>query len=144
MQNMKQSPITRFFVVPLTLVALVSGCHKWSPPSQSPADFIRDEEPSKVKLYLTDGRELVVENPVVTETTISGTVDDSLVTIPFEEIEQLEGRRTDVPATVVVAFLGTVLAAATVFVVACATDENCTIGPTFGGNRSPIEPGIKP
>ena len=101
MQYIRWSWFTRFFIVPLTLLALLSGCYKWSTPSQTPADLIRLENPSKVRLNLKDGRRFVVKNPVVTESAISGHVRDSLVTIQFEDIEQLEQRRFN-PASVVV------------------------------------------
>ena len=49
---LRTARFTRFFVVPVTLLALFSRCYKWSTPSQSPADFIRVEEPSKVRLQV--------------------------------------------------------------------------------------------
>ena len=105
---LRASRVTRFVVIPLTLVALLSSCYKWSTASQSPADFIREEEPSKVRLTLTEDRQVVVENPVVTDGAISGVVGghrersdsrwtwvsgDSLGVIPLDDVVQLQERR---------------------------------------------------
>lgn len=88
----RRSPLVHNVVIPITLLALLSGCYKWSTPGQSPVDFIRDKEPSQVKLHLKDGRQLVVHDPSVTNGDISAFVNDTLRTVPFDEVSYLEHR----------------------------------------------------
>lgn len=99
MLYIRRSRLTRYFVVPLMLLALLSGCYKWSLPGQGPADYIRAEGPSKVRVTLKDSRRFVVEDPTVGDGAITGTVGDSTVTIPLDRLWSLEERHLDHPKT---------------------------------------------
>jgi hypothetical protein len=108
MSRLRTSRFTRLVVIPLTLVALLAGCYKWSPPSQSPADYISQERPSEVRLYLTGGREVLVENPTLTNELVLGLVGDTLTRIPLDQILRLERRSTNIPVVLGIT-LGSVL-----------------------------------
>lgn len=95
MRALRRSAFTRYLIIPFTLVAVLSGCYKWSEPDLSPRDFIRLEEPSKVRLTLTDDRLVVLEHPAVTDSTISASDGDLRWVIPFHEVTRLEHRSFD-------------------------------------------------
>lgn len=126
MQYIKRSPVTRFFVVPLTLLALFSGCYTWTNPAQSPADFIRVEAPSQVRLTLKDNRQFVVRNPTATDSTISWPEADTLATIRLDQLRFLEARRLDAEKTIGATSGALVVAGILVLIplwIACSGDD---------------------
>ena len=104
MRYIRRSSFTRFLVVPLMIVTLLSGCY-WAVPNEAPATFVAYERPSKVRLTLTGGRKPIVLNPTLEKRAIADLVEDSLMSFPLEEIVQLEQRRFSVLPVLLVAVL---------------------------------------
>ena len=108
MEALRQSFLVRYLVIPITILAMFSGCYKWSRPSQSPVDFFRDEEPSGVRLWLDDGGQLIVHDATVMigdPLLVSGLVNDTLRTIRLDEVAYVERRTFNILGTVGIVLL---------------------------------------
>jgi hypothetical protein len=89
-------------------VAVLPGCYTWHTPEVSPRQYISEQHPSAVRVVLTDGTPVGLENPRIVGESIVGTaasegrgrsMDDSVV--PLEYVASLEARNLDTPRTVV-------------------------------------------
>ena len=124
MQALRRSFLVRPLVVPITLLALLSGCYKWSS-WDKPFPGWR-ELPSEVRLTLEDSRQLEAKNPVVTDTTISWSEGEFLWVIPVDEISRVEHRRFDWVATSLAVLLP--VAGLTVVAIASCPGGNIAYG----------------
>jgi hypothetical protein len=128
---------TRFFVVPLTLIALFSGCTKWATwggPDVLPHDT---DLPKRVRVtYETEAatRVVVLESASVVGDSLVG---DALkqrrgfentygptkrLAIPLADITGIESRQKDMRGRIVLASLLTAALAFTIIIV-CSSDE---------------------
>lgn len=95
---------------PVATLILMMGCASWQQPEASPAPFIRDERPSKVKLFLAGGDSLVVWQPVIRNDSLVGLLPNSApagetlrsYARPLGEIDSLKVRRASGSKTAVV------------------------------------------
>jgi hypothetical protein len=69
---------------------------------------IADEQPQKVQVKLTDGSELVLQQPTVSGDTLMGLEGDDQRHIPLADVSAIEVRRTDALLTTAFVF-GTVV-----------------------------------
>lgn len=98
---LRTSRLTRFFVVPVTLVALFSGCYKWSTIGYVP----HSAEHEKLQVRLTyeaqaaTGGERVERTVILESPTVVG---DSLrtagFTLPLADITRIEKKKPDMVA----------------------------------------------
>ena len=57
-------PLARRVIAALLLV-LLNACYSWRTTTISPAQLIAEEEPSIVRVTLTDGRQLTLRDPTI-------------------------------------------------------------------------------
>ena len=106
MQTIPCSPFVRTVVLPLTLLAFLSGCvHKWGTLKTSPADYVREEQPSKLRVHLRDGTKLVVVSPEIEADTLTGFVRDTVRRIPLEDVARVDYRKSDQVGTALIVLL---------------------------------------
>jgi hypothetical protein len=122
--------VTRFLVVPLTLVALFSGCYKWSAPG-TPVLGGEGDVPSRVRVTLTNFTQLELEDVTLVGDTLRGwanAVQDTVL-VPVSTVARLEVRKTNWVTTGLLIGLGVWLAA---IAIECA-DADCFegMGPSF-------------
>ena len=128
MRALRRSSFMRYIVIPLTLIAWLSACHKWSYSPLSPSQTV-SEEPDRVRVTTSSDR-WVLESPRVEGDSLFGLMAKSGETraIPLGEIQRLEIRESDVLATVGTVLGVTVVTGFGFLVVACAIDERCLEG----------------
>ena len=92
-----RNPLARRVIAALLMV-LLNACYSWRPTTISPAQLIAEEEPSAVRVTLTDGRRLTFVDPFID--------NDSLVQgyravpVVVSEISTVEVRRLSVTKSV--------------------------------------------
>lgn len=132
----RHSRIVRLVLLPLTLVALLPACHKWST-LRSPIETAIDaEQPDPVRLTLSNGRQIVLSGARIEADSVIGFTGSSIsktwtslenpsargrIAVPLEQVQRVDGRRTSVVATAATA-LGVAFIATTVIV--CGQDSN--------------------
>lgn len=124
MRCLRESAFLRVVVLPFALVLWLSGCHKWVDlePPYGPA--IEAAETREFRLTVKGERRETESATLRGDTLWAGTLP-----IPLKDLEAVEVRRKDVPATVgatMLVFFGVALMAAAI----CAA-EDC-IGFDFG------------
>jgi hypothetical protein len=123
---LRASRVTRFFVVPLTLVALFVGCHKWSEPDTPIDVFAREGDfSSRIRVTQSAGRRYELERPIVIRDTLKGWVDalQDTIQIALADVSKLEMRKTNWLTTGLLIYLGV----GTVAFVACMATNDCGI-----------------
>jgi hypothetical protein len=95
MQTLPRSLLVRTVVIPVTLLAFLSGCHKWSTVDASPGQYLNEDQPEMVRVTW-HGELYEVRSPVVQADSITGQAkDESRFAAPLAEIEHLEARKFD-------------------------------------------------
>ena len=122
MLRYRRSPFLRRVVLPLTLLAFLSACHYWRPLEPPIAQAITEEEPGTVRVTLTDNSRIVLEEPRISGDSLIALGDT--VGVALNDVQQVEGRRSDVFGTVLLASGAFVLAAVAIVVTVCLL-ENC-------------------
>ena len=79
-------------IATLLLAAHLAGCYSMRTTTISPTEIIADEQPSTVRVTLTDGTQLTLEDPTTRNDSISGFVSISAA----GTIELADGRRMTV------------------------------------------------
>ena len=121
----RRSPFLRRVILPLTLLAFLSACHKWVPLEPPVAQAITEQEPGTVRITLTDNSRVVLKEPRV-----SG---DSLIAlgytvgVPLEEVQQVEAQRANTPATIGLV-VGVILLVWAGLTALCAAEDACDFG----------------
>ncbi len=69
------------------LLALLAGCQSWHATTVNPRTLLPEEQPSYVRLTLTDGTIVTIKNPIVR--------NDSIVSAEAAEAAQLGGLRSE-------------------------------------------------
>ena len=129
----RRSPFLRRVILPLTLLAFLSACHKWVPLEPPVAQAVAEEAPGTVRVTLADGSQVVLKEPHISGDSLVAFEDGKepqTVALLLEDVRQAEVRRTNVPATVglvfgiaVVSFAAVVVV---VFAIACEGEKsNC-------------------
>jgi hypothetical protein len=122
----RRSRFLRFVVLPLALVSFLSACHKWvdlKPPIER---AFAEEQPESVRLTLVDDSVLAVKTPTVEGDTLfalaadrweevpTGVSRDGVpitervypsLTVPLDQIRQVEVRRPNTVGTILVVLL---------------------------------------
>ncbi len=122
----RRSPFLRRVILPLTLLAFLSACHKWVPLEPPVAQAIAEEEPGTVRVTLADDSRVVLKEPRVSGDSLVA-LDDT-VRVALDDVQQIEARRANTPATIGLV-VGSIAAAFGVLilalVIACSGESNC-------------------
>ena len=98
MPYFRRSPLLRRVVLPLTLLAFLSACHKWVPLEPPVAQAIAEEEPGTVRVTLADSSRVVLKEPRISGDSLVA-LDDT-VRVALDDVQQIEARRANTPATI--------------------------------------------
>jgi hypothetical protein len=133
----RRSPLLRRVILPLTLLAFLSACHKWVPLEPPVAQAVAEEEPGTVRVTLADGSQVVLKEPHISGDSLVAFEDGKepqTVALLLEDVRQAEVQRTNKPATVGLVFgIAVVTVAAVVFLV-FAISCDWEYSECFGGN----------
>ena len=122
----------RRIIACILLPCYLVACTTWKTQEASPEQVLA-EEPGKVQVTLTDGSQLVLEDPAVSGDTLSGLYDGAPVHIPLADVWSIAVKGTDATKTGFVV-LGVVLTVvAILYFVACADSDN----PTYINDNCP-------
>ena len=69
-----RTPLTRRFIAALLMV-LLTACHSWQPTTVSPQQLIPEEQPSPVRVTLTNGETVTIKDPTMRNDSIVGVTD---------------------------------------------------------------------
>ena len=95
---------------PLHHRALLTACHSWQPTTVSPQALLPAEQPSSVRVTLTNGETVTVRDPTMRNDSIVGVTENdrgprtSPVEVASQDIRLLEVRRLSVTKNIVLAF----------------------------------------
>ena len=116
-----RTPLTRRFIAALLMV-LLTACHSWQPTTVSPQQLIPEEQPSPVRVTLTNGETVTIKDPTMRNDSIVGVTDadgalrTSAVGVALRDVRLLEVQRFSPSRTVgVVVLTSAVLAAFALF-----------------------------
>jgi hypothetical protein len=128
MRALRRSSFLRYIVIPLTLMAWLSACHKWSYSPLSPSQAV-SEGPDRVRVT-TPSERVVLYSPRVEGDSIIGSlpITGGRQASSICEIERLETRQFDVLWTVPTVLGVTVVTGFVVLAALCGFDENCFEG----------------
>ena len=120
-----RTPLARRVIAALLLV-LLTACYSWRPTPISPQTLIPAEQPSSVRVTLTSGERVTLENPAVRSDSIFGLTDAGVVGVASEDVGLLEVRRFALVETVVLSAVGAVVLGTAVELIAyCTQVEAC-------------------
>ena len=99
MLYVRGSWLFRRFVLPLTLVTLLSACTKWV--ALEPPYAPSQGEYEKLRITGDDGTRVVIHDPRLEADSLRGTVSDSdqVAAIPIDSVQKIEKRGTNWLAT---------------------------------------------
>jgi hypothetical protein len=83
----------------LLLVMSTVGCYSWRPVSVGPSALINETRPRDVRVTLTDGTVVTMQNPMLMSDTIVGATRTGSVRAPTWELQRLEVLRFSVTRT---------------------------------------------
>jgi hypothetical protein len=110
-------------MLPVTLVAFMSACHKWS--TIEPGQPFAEEGTEELRITQTHRQRVVLKESVVVGDSVVGLVNGDSASIALSEVDKIEVRKGDWVGTFLV-LLGAAAGAFVAFgAVACGI-ENCT------------------
>ncbi len=124
MRRFSISRLIHQVMLPVTLVAFMSACHKWS--TVEPGQPFAEDGNAEVRITQTDGQRVYVKESAVVGDTLTGLVNGHSASIALSETDKIEVRKTDVVGTVglVVGIGAAIVAAAFLgFVVGCSLND---------------------
>ena len=89
----RRSRFLRLVVLPLTLLAFPSACHKWVPPEVGPGVRLRISAPELSSKRLVGAVESVVGDTLV----LKLDKGDAISTVPFTAVERIDVSRGSIP-----------------------------------------------
>ena len=98
----------------LLLPVYLAGCSSWYVQEVSPQQLVTEEQPKKIRVTLTDGSQLQIEQPTVSGDTLMGyevrgrRYSGQQVNIPLSDVTDVAIQRTDAGKTTAL-IVGTVL-----------------------------------
>jgi hypothetical protein len=114
----------RRLIACILLPSYLVACTTWKTQEASPQQVLAEEQPDKVQVTLTDGLQLVLEEPAVSGDTLSGLYDGTPVHIPLADVWSIAVKGTDAKKTGFVV-LGVVLTVVAITIlVACADPDD--------------------
>jgi hypothetical protein len=97
---MRTHPPLRRLVACILLPCCLLACSTWKTQEASPQQVLADEQPAKVRVTLTDGSQVVLEQPVVSGDTLTGLREGEQVSISLASVSELELRKGDTVKTI--------------------------------------------
>jgi len=122
-------------MLPVTLVAFMSACHKWS--TVEPGQPFAEDGTEEVRITQTHGQRVVLKESAVVGDTLVGLVNGDSASFALSEVDEIEVRKGDWVGTTLVVFGATAGAFLAFVAVACAIDCDFSIGGS-GGYEIPI------
>ena len=116
----------RRFIACILLPCYLVACTSWKTQEASPQQVLADDQPDKVRVTLTDGSQVVLEEPAVSGDTLSGLDDSTPVHIPLADVADVEVRKTDIIPTVALVVLGLGVVFVGVAAIVLCTDDEIT------------------
>ncbi len=104
----------------ILLPCYLLACSSWKTVEVSPVQVISEEQPSKVRLTLTDGSTVVLEQPVVSGDTLTGVGEGEQVTIPVSDVTHVAVRKTSAGKTIALGVLAGGVIVGALYLVALA------------------------
>ena len=126
-----RTSLTRRFIAALLMV-LLTACHSWQPTTVSPQQLIPEEQPSPVRVTLTNGETVTIKDPTMRNDSIVGVTDadgaqrTSAVGVALRDARLLEVQHFSVGKTVGLVF-GTAVGL-TAFVIGAGYVILCKVG----------------
>ncbi len=99
----RRSPLLRRVILPLTLLAFLSACHKWVPLEPPLAQAITEGEPGTVRVTRTDNSRIVLKEPHISGDSLVAFEEGKeaqTVALPLEDLQRVEEKRTNTPAII--------------------------------------------
>jgi hypothetical protein len=84
----------------------------WNTQEASPQQVLEDEQPDKVRVTLSDGSQVVLEEPEVSGDTLTGVATGQQRSIPLADVSALAVRKADASRTLGAVVDGLVVTAA--------------------------------
>ena len=115
-----RTPLARRVIAALLLV-LLTACQSWQPTTVSPQQLIPEEQPSPVRVTLTNGETVTIKDPTMRNDSIVGVTDadgalrTSAVGVALRDVRLLEVQHFSVTKTVGLVF-GTAVGLAAVVI----------------------------
>ncbi len=135
MRRLSMAELIHQVMLPVTLVAFMSACHKWS--TVQPGQPFAEEGTEEVRITQTHGQRVVLKESAVVGDTLVGLVNGDSASIALSEVDKVEVRKGDWVGTTLVVFGATAGAFGAFVLVACAIDCDFSIGGS-GGYEIPI------
>ena len=123
MRTLRRSVFLRYVVIPLTLVAWLSGCHKWSTVATSPSDVVTEEQPDKVRVTWRGEQYELVSVEIQADSLIGQDPDRRRIAIPTGEIDRLEIRKSDAVGTTLLIVGAAAVAFGVFLIIVCTAEE---------------------
>jgi hypothetical protein len=107
MQTLPRSLLVRTVVIPLTLVAFVSGCYKWTPVEMTPVEVVADE-PDRARVVLLNGDSVELERMAIVDDSLIGYAPETTtksaqrVAISLNDISRMETKEPNTTANAVI------------------------------------------
>ena len=120
----RSSTFLRLIVLPLTLMAFLSGCHKWVPVHATIEDAVAASRLESVRITMSDGRILDLKNATVEGDSVIGFAPQRTA-LPIEQVQTVERRKGDTLGTVGLV-VGIIVAANLLAYIAVCSDDAFT------------------
>ena len=93
----RRSPFLRRVVLPLTLLAFLSACHKWVPLEPPVARAIAETESGKVRITLADSSRVVLKTGYmeIDGDSLYATEKTRPITLPLSDVLAVEEKKGD-------------------------------------------------
>ena len=105
----------RTLIACVLLPCYLLACTSWKTQEAAPEQVLAEGEYDEVQVTLDDGSKVVVDQPQVSDDTLTGLSDGSPVQIDLAEVTDIDVRGTDAAMTGLAIFGGLVVAAAAAF-----------------------------
>ena len=90
----RRSRFIRFVILPLTLVALLPACYKWSTVQGPPDREITYGRPDQIRLTVDDGSQVKMRSPWIQgDSILALTVNRDTLVIRLSDVTKLEKRK---------------------------------------------------
>jgi len=126
MRRFSISRLIHQVMLPVTLVAFMSACHKWSTVQEDPRDFVVQNDVHRVRVDRGSGGVIELADPVVRGDSLVGSLRNGVqVAIPIADVHQLDYRTFDGLGTGILIGSGVIVGLAIVAVGMLAAWDCC-------------------
>ena len=115
----------RRLIACIMLPCYLVACTAWKTQEASPQQVLADEQPDKMRVTLSDGSQVVLEEPVISGDTLTGVAEGQQTSIPLDDVADVEVRKAQTLLTVGVVVLGTAAVLFGLAVIAFCGDGDC-------------------